>query len=89
MDDVGEMEAFRANLREPDIAIMELDLERLILNRGRYESECEERERDFQQRREELLAAPKLELEKFKLMMDNLRNKHNCHFGLLSDHVTE
>jgi len=93
----SEMEAFGAQMKEAEIARVELEKERLAFDRTRFAKQSEEREKDRQERREERAndreererereaerrerreereASSKLDLDKFKLMMETFAYK--------------
>eukprot|EP00171_Calliarthron_tuberculosum_P010279 IDg10279t1 len=66
----NETEAFTAALERGDAKKNAIDAQRLALERERFEAEKLERERDREERVKEREAAQKLELDKFRIMMD-------------------
>lgn len=68
-DDAGLMVMATA-LKEADMARVDVDRERLVLERERMERETVDRAAERELRREEREARDKLELQKFKLMME-------------------
>ena len=80
----GEVDRFADSIRESDDARIALDRERLLFEQKRFEREMQEREKeramrseelekDRAMRKEEREAHERMELEKFKLMLEVLR----------------
>lgn len=71
----GELEMFGAQLKEADLARIQLEVDQLSFQKEKYAKELEEREKEREERRKEREDGQKLELEKFKIMFDMLREK--------------
>ncbi|PXF41014.1 hypothetical protein BWQ96_09269 [Gracilariopsis chorda] len=71
----GELSSFGQALKEADMLRVQIGQERLILERKRLKVEQEGREKERELRREEREALDKLELDKFKLMMEMFASK--------------
>ena len=70
-----DMAAFSLNLRDADLARIDLERERLNFERERSEADRAEREREREERREEREKMQELELAKYKLLIEALNKK--------------
>ena len=71
----GELAAFGEQLKESDLARIELEREQLALQRERFAVDRIDRERDRDERAAEREVLHKLELEKLKVMMEAFTSK--------------
>lgn len=69
------MAAFSSNMRDAELARIELDRDGLQLERDRSETDRLERELEDEERREEREKNQELELEKYKLLIEVLNKK--------------
>ena len=70
-----DMAAFSLNLRDADLARIDLERERLNFERECSKADRAERERELEERREELEKMQVLELAKYKILIEALNKK--------------